>query len=312
MPTFSIIIPTYNSKNYIMELLDFLTKRVNLELCEIIVIDDGSVDGTFLALQEMYKHFVGIRLLYQSNRGAGAARNLGISSATGDYLWFIDADDSIKESSFITLFKVIQDCQSPDIITFSGSCEHPLSDSCHVPNQVRERKLSDRIFSGEDYLYSILQVNNFIVQPGHIIIRRKLCMYFPVGMIYEDNIFFIQNILRATRVVQINDQLYLRKLQIGSVMNSTALTRKSDSMIKLIDLVSELQFPGSNKGNFIKKRVSQMFMSDYMYLLVLRNFMVAKRLKILIDLCTRLHVVPSVRLLILSCIPIFLFRVWKK
>ncbi len=87
--TVSVIIPTYNTANYIGQAIESVFKQTHSPI-EIIVIDDGSVDNT----ESVVKNFGGkIRYVYQDNHGPSHARNRGIEIASGDYLAFIDADD---------------------------------------------------------------------------------------------------------------------------------------------------------------------------------------------------------------------------
>jgi glycosyltransferase involved in cell wall biosynthesis len=89
-PKVSVVIPTYNRRTYITQAVDSVLSQTLRDL-QIIVIDDGSTDGTGELLDRVY----GDRILHlgQRNAGASAARNAGIQRARGDYLAFIDSDD---------------------------------------------------------------------------------------------------------------------------------------------------------------------------------------------------------------------------
>jgi len=89
MPKVSIIIPVFNSEKYIGEALDSVFSQTFRDY-EIIVIDDGSKDGTAEILE---KHKKRIKYFYQENRGLAAARNEGIRLSVSPYLAFLDADD---------------------------------------------------------------------------------------------------------------------------------------------------------------------------------------------------------------------------
>ncbi len=89
MPTFSVIIPTYNRERFVAKAIEsVLNQRFN-DL-EIIVVDDGSTDGT---RQELERYQNKMHYVYQENAGASAARNAGIEAATGEWLAFLDSDD---------------------------------------------------------------------------------------------------------------------------------------------------------------------------------------------------------------------------
>ncbi len=88
-PTVSVIIPTYNRKDFVTNAIDSVLKQT-FSPAEIIVIDDGSTDGTGHVLK---KYGSGIRYIYQENKGVSSARNTGIKLAEGEYITFLDSDD---------------------------------------------------------------------------------------------------------------------------------------------------------------------------------------------------------------------------
>lgn len=88
-PQISVIIPVFNGEKYLGEAVDSVLSQTHAPL-EVIVIDDGSTDGT----SQVAKAFgPAIRYLYQENAGTGAARNKGVEVACGNYFAFLDADD---------------------------------------------------------------------------------------------------------------------------------------------------------------------------------------------------------------------------
>ena len=97
----SIIIPLYNSQQYIGHVLNFLTKYHKKYNCEIIVVNDGSTDGS---KSEALKYKDMIKLVdLETNLGRSSARNKGISEATGEILIFLDADCFPKDEDFFRL-----------------------------------------------------------------------------------------------------------------------------------------------------------------------------------------------------------------
>lgn len=109
-PLVSIVIPAYNAKSTIGETIESCLNQTYLN-CEIIVVDDGSTDGTGDTLQAQYSDH--IRFLGQTNQGAGAARNQGIRVAQGDYIQFCDADDQLLPSKIARCVEVFH--QQPEV-----------------------------------------------------------------------------------------------------------------------------------------------------------------------------------------------------
>ena len=105
----SVIIPVYNGEKYVARCLDSILCQ-NLLDYEILVIDDGSTDGTASVVEKyVLLHPNIIKLLHQKNSGQGVARNKGIIEAKGEYLSFIDADDYIEPNSYPFLLSQMKD-----------------------------------------------------------------------------------------------------------------------------------------------------------------------------------------------------------
>ena len=91
-PLISIIVPVYNIKEYIERCVKSITDQTYKNL-EIILVDDGSTDGTEKILDELAEKDARIKVFHKENGGSSSARNLGITKATGEYIGFADSDD---------------------------------------------------------------------------------------------------------------------------------------------------------------------------------------------------------------------------
>ncbi len=89
MPRVSAIIPTYNRKAFVLEAVDSVLTQTYGDY-ELIVVDDGSTDGTGEALKRYGAH---VRYIFQANKGVSAARNRGLEIAHGEFIAFLDSDD---------------------------------------------------------------------------------------------------------------------------------------------------------------------------------------------------------------------------
>ncbi len=113
---FSVIVPTYNSASTICDSLESVLNQgfVNVE---IIVVDDGSTDNTRQIIESRFP-LSRVHYYRQEHNGPFAGRRFGISKAQGDYVCFLDADDTLMESCFLTLFSFFQRYPSVDYIHF--------------------------------------------------------------------------------------------------------------------------------------------------------------------------------------------------
>lgn len=107
MSIISVIVPVYNTKQYLPACIDSILAQTYREL-EILLIDDGSTDGGGELLDAMAAKDSRIRVIHQKNSGVCAARNRGIAEARGDYLSFIDSDDTLEPDMYEVLMGLIR------------------------------------------------------------------------------------------------------------------------------------------------------------------------------------------------------------
>ena len=107
----------YNAEKYIGNCLDsILNSDLPQDQYEVLVIDDGSEDeGTEIVLNYVDK-YRNISYLVQENQGQSVARNLGIKSSKGDYVWCIDADDKLAGNELPKVFRVLEEYDDLDIL----------------------------------------------------------------------------------------------------------------------------------------------------------------------------------------------------
>lgn len=100
----SIIVPVYNAESYICECLNSLVEQdIPQEDYEILCVNDGSVDNSLQILNAYEESYPNLKVINKENGGVTTARNAGLAAATGDYIWFIDADDFIRENILLRL-----------------------------------------------------------------------------------------------------------------------------------------------------------------------------------------------------------------
>ena len=88
----SVVIPVYNAEEYLLRCVESVQHQSYTEW-EMVLVDDGSIDNSLVICQEKAAEDCRIKVIHQSNKGPGEARNVGIAATTGDYIVFVDADD---------------------------------------------------------------------------------------------------------------------------------------------------------------------------------------------------------------------------
>lgn len=119
---FSVIIPCYNCVKTLEATVNSI-RVCGLSDYEILLIDDGSNDGTAELCDRLCGKYAGIRCVHQSNKGVSAARNRGIDEARGEYIWFVDSDDTVDEDSLRGVLKTAL-LKKPDMLLFGMSFDY--------------------------------------------------------------------------------------------------------------------------------------------------------------------------------------------
>ena len=175
MPLVSVIIPTFNRSNVLNEAIKSVLNQ-SFQDFELIVVDDGSTDGTS-ELLESYGD--SIHYCFQENKGPSAARNLGIKNATGLYITFLDSDDLWLPDKLFTQMDLI--FSNPEIkICYSD--EIWIRKGVRVNQRKRHRKYSGWIFK---HCLALC-----IISPSSVLLHREI--FNHVGM-FDENLIVCED-----------------------------------------------------------------------------------------------------------------------
>ena len=111
----SVIIPIYNTEQYLKECLDSVCSQSYKDI-EIICINDGSTDNSEEITRSYAQQDKRIKLISQKNQGLSITRNNGVSQAQGEYLFFLDSDDTIEQNAIETLYNRAERTQADIVI----------------------------------------------------------------------------------------------------------------------------------------------------------------------------------------------------
>ena len=182
MTLVSVIIPVYNGELHLKKCIESLLSQT-LKLCEFIFINDGSNDKSQAIIEDFQKTDERIILINQENQGVSAARNSGLQIAKGNYIGFVDADDTVLPDFFETLLEIAQQTNVDVVI------------SKYIINQNGKQHLSKTIFPENKILSSDfvkMEIIPHMIQTENLnaiwnkLFKRELieknAISFPVGV----------------------------------------------------------------------------------------------------------------------------------
>lgn len=217
-PLISVIVPVYNIKEYLSRCVTSITGQ-SYEKLEILLVDDGSTDGTGILCDELAKQDQRIRVFHKENGGSSSARNFGIQNATGEFLGFVDSDDYIEADMYERLVGGIM--TSGAEIAQIGRDEVDEA-GCKLQN-VCVPPADDVFVESADFMKELLLHKgdcSFCTK----LVKRELLEHkgFPEGVLNEDFHLLIQLLPRIKGIISLCGQAYHVFYRIGSN------TRKKD------------------------------------------------------------------------------------
>lgn len=201
----SIILPTYNSMNEIGSAIDSILSQ-DYDKIELIIIDDGSTDQTEQICKEICEKDKRVKYIKKKNGGASSARNLGLEVAIGDYVLFVDADDTLEKQAIFYLVRCIEKNKS-DIVVGLYNCGQTKDKII----EVNKEEALEFAMNGT-YKNIAFQHANF-GSPWAKIFRKQFLkknnIVFPANISHrEDLIFCIQGYLNAENIILLQNNVY--------------------------------------------------------------------------------------------------------
>ena len=242
MVRISVIVPVYNCEDYLEESLGSILKQTFNDI-EVICIDDGSTDDSLGILNEMASSDSRIQVFPQENQGAGAVRNYGMKKASGDYVYFFDADDyllkeglekaysnAIRNDSDIVFFKFDQ-YKDNKFLTHSGP---------YIEHQFKGADFDNFTFDWHDY-----RTGPFTgpFAPWLKLYKKEFldaheCFRFPNDLNHNDVPFHVMTFLKASKISFVPEHLYRYRIDnAGSITNNRL--KKYDHIFRIIQIVED-------------------------------------------------------------------------
>ena len=226
MSKVSVVIPVYNVERYLPECLDSVLGQSMQDL-EIICIDDCSPDRCGEILDEYAAKDGRIQVIHlPENHRQGYGRNRGLERATGEYVYFLDSDDTILPEAMKELSE-LADRETLDVIFFDSINVFETEELKKIympPASPRTGTYRDTVYVGTDLLDDFMRQEEWTCYPQRIFWRREMLLEegirYPEGTEHEDEYFAFAGILAAKRARYIRKQYFVLRTRANSVMTS--------------------------------------------------------------------------------------------
>lgn len=264
-PILSIIIPVYNIKDYLQECLNSIVNQT-LKNLEIILIDDGSTDGSSKICDDYANKDTRVIVVHQKNKGAGMARNAGINIANGDYITFTDGDDYIDTTAFEHLIRLIQ-TNNLDAIRLSYNTFRTTGNFSHTnysgefkiyetKDEIRQIQLStfSRPFNKNSIDINLGGSPWGLIIKSKIIKENNIRFLSERQIISEDYIFNYDCLNYIKRIGKLYDTVYHYRITPNSITRSPKL----DNIVRTIATCELMTQKFINDGMDISSRLYAM------------------------------------------------------
>ena len=214
----SIVVPVYNTENYLRSCLNSIIKSLPNKLknkCEVLIINDGSTDNSEAIIKEYENKYKYIKYISQKNKGLGNVRNVALKNVKGKYIASIDSDDTINKKFFKEVFKAI----NKNVDVFICDWLTKTNDGKYETAAI-EYGVFDNISKYEGILYSSIMPSTC-----NKVIKKQLFDELKINYIedkYEDfstNPFIL---LSAKSIYYLNKPYYEYYIRSNSIMRSSA------------------------------------------------------------------------------------------
>ena len=222
-PLISVIIPAYNIEKYIDDCLESVAFQSYGNL-EIIVVNVGSTDKTSERIERFSSRDRRIRVINQKNLGLSEARNNGLKLAKGEYIVFVDGDDTIDKDYVAKLYEALTRTSADiSVCGYSGARKF-----------VKTGKVLSREEAIADFLTQKLGTGAVVWNKMYEKAVLK-GLKFPKNRLHEDNYFTPQALERAKKVVVIPEKLYFYRKTEGAITSKMTKKRLKDALDAIED-----------------------------------------------------------------------------
>ena len=215
----SVIMPVYNVERYVRKAAESVLRQTYPHL-ELIVVNDGSTDGSPAICDELAAQDSRVRVVHQQNGGPSNARNAAIFLARGEFLYFLDSDDWLREDALDILVQRMRETAA-ELLFFDSA----IVDENNTPDRLKHNYIRSRCYGMQDgprMMGELNRDNAFSVSVPFLFIHKSFLdaigLRFYDGILHEDVLFTFQLFVHASRVAHVQESLYFRRIRAQSIM----------------------------------------------------------------------------------------------
>lgn len=245
----SVVIPVYNVEQYLEECVDSVLKQTYRDY-EIILVDDGATDGSGHICDQYAEKYSCVKVIHQKNGGLSAARNAGFEEASGEYIYFLDSDDYIEDVTLEHLVTIAEN-ENADMVFFNG---YVFFSDCEEDPNVWKYQRKDKYSSGNgrELLKQLLTTDEYRTAVPLMLFKteylREHQLMFKEGILHEDELFTFLVYNADGKISHCHEELYARRVRPASIMTSSGMIRRYESMFQIYMELSELYKSGKING----------------------------------------------------------------
>lgn len=253
----SVVIPVYNGQAYVKKAIESVLAQREVDF-EIICVNDASTDKTQEILEEISQEYPCLKAIYLAeNQGQANARNVGVGHATGRYIYFLDADDSLCRDEALSILVRTADERAVDGLLFESEVSYENEELCRMYNGIEKigEGLTEDVLDGEEFFYRFISAKNPSVTVWRQFWRKEYLLKNQITFCketspHEDLLFTFQAIFPAKKMSYLSKVLHRYWFRSGSASSGTFSAQRYHTYEKMY--VKSLEYISSYKNEIVK------------------------------------------------------------
>lgn len=256
----SIILPAYNAERYITECIESVIKQL-FQNWELILVDDGSEDGTRSIAEKYAKQDDRIKYHRLNNGGVSKARNYGLKVAKGDFVFFLDADDYLANNCLDDSVKICIE-KNTDIVVLAHYEQDENIHSCKKNNKFEKTQILD----DTQVITTFLMTDMIGWEVWGKLFRRDAISnveFDETLRIGEDAVFLLNVLLKCNKVVLLKEYGYYYRINMNSVMAQSFNEKNLDTITAISKMYKLVEKKYFYEANSFKLKYYIWFLRNY-------------------------------------------------